>query len=516
MLSIWSQFYPNKALYFLGDIVPFFSKLPLGRFVKVHFVILTLIIILLSSVLIYYSNIISFPISVNVDFSSPITTSHFSSGMTLVDNTLNFPWGNNDLLAIKNVKSSIKKAIRYVDTPTMAWGVSDPWPDPSQPEPGDWSSLDDRLQLIKETGAIPVITLNEAPWWMKGQLQPDGTTRLLTQSEEWSDIAYSSRILDNEMDAWLHLVQRIAERYMVAPYNVRYFQVWNELKGYNNPITNAYDYTTSSGDRSGPNARHGYTYMYNQVYHRLMQVAASLGIPTNSIKIGGPYPVMDTWSSANQSNPSNIAKEYGIYDQRPLDVVRYWLQHKAGAGFITVDGSNTNKDSINIADPFAASEKFADVTKWVRSLNNTIYPGATTLPIWWAEWYVSPYIHTTDNNYNNAIKSFAMIELIKAGGAVPFLWGGIGEGTSSTGLWTATTARGGQPLPWYYSYKAFNHYFGSGTKIYKTTVFMPNSVEALASSTQVMLVNKTAHALIISVNREIVWLDPYQVEVVSL
>ncbi|MFL5628338.1 MAG: hypothetical protein ACJ788_22390 [Ktedonobacteraceae bacterium] len=303
---------------------------------------------------------------------------------------------------------------------------------------------------------------------------------------------------------------------MAAPYNVRYFQVWNELKGYYDPITNNYDYTTSAGDPSGPNGRHGYTYMYNRVYDRLMQVATSLGIPADSIKVGGPYVVMDTWSSKHQSNPSNITKAYGTYDQRPLDVVQYWLQHKAGAGFITVDGGNTNKDDVNISDPFTASENFADVTYWIRSLDNTLYPGAATLPIWWAEWYASPYINTADDNYNNAIKSYAMIKFLKAGGAAAFSWGGLGEGTSSTGLWTTTTAEGGQPLPWYYSLKAFKDYFAPGTRIYKTTVSAPRSIEVLASATRIMVVNKTARSITVNINDLIVSLNPYQVSVVNL
>jgi hypothetical protein len=455
-------------------------------------------------------------VSITVDPSSRIGTSQFLPGITYVDNTLNYPWGNNNLTAVNHVKSLLKNAIVYENTSIMAWGAIDPWPDPSQAEPSDWSDLDSRLQFIIDTGGIPVITLDEAPWWMKGQLQSDGTTRLIAQSEEWADVAYSSRVLDNKMDAWLHLVQRVAERYMVAPYNVRYFQVWNELKGYYNPMTNSYDYTTSAGEPDGPNAKHGYTYMYNQVYNRLMQVATSLGIPTGTIKVGGPYVVMDTWSSKDQSNPSKITKAYGTYDQRPLDVVQYWLQHKAGAGFITVDGSNTNKDNVNISDPFTASEKFADVTYWIRSLDNALYRGAATLPIWWAEWYASPHTNTTDENYNNAIKSYAMIKLLKAGGAVAFSWGGLGGETPSSGLWTTTTAGGGQPLPWYYSYKAFKDSFAPGTQIYKTTVSPPGSIEVLASATKIMLVNKTANSIIVSVNGAIVSLRPYQVSVVNL
>ena len=266
--------------------------------------------------------------TVTIDHSSPVGRSQFTPGITLVDTTLNYPWENNDLAAVNRVKSLIKNAIPFEATPIMAWGISDPWPNPSQSEPGDWNLLDSRLQQIIETGGTPVLTLNEAPWWMKGQLQPDGTTKLLTQAEEWTGVAYSSRVLDNKMGSWLHLIQRVAERYMVPPYNVRYFQVWNELKGYYDPRTNAYDYTTSPGDPGGPNAKHGYTYMYNQVYSRLCRLATSLGIPTESIKVGGPYVAMDSWSTPHQSNPSRITKAYGTYDQRPLDVVQYWLQNK--------------------------------------------------------------------------------------------------------------------------------------------------------------------------------------------
>lgn len=455
-------------------------------------------------------------IHVTIDLSSPLITSQFATGMTLVDNSLTYPYNNNDIAAISNVKSLISKGITYINTPIMAWGVDDPWPDPSQPEPTNWASLDARMRLIMQLGGTPVITLSEAPWWMKGQLQPDGSTRLITQSEEWADIAYSARILDNKMGAWLHLVQRVAERYMAPPYNVRYFQVWNELKGYYDPLTNAYDYNNSPGEPNGPNARHGYTYMYNQVYNTLMQVAASLNIQTSTIEVGGPYVVIDTWSSANESNPSDITKAYGNYDQRSLDVVLYWLQHKAGAGFITVDSSNGNKDNVNITDPFTASQKFADVTQWIRSLNSQVYPGAASLPIWWAEWYATPYTHVSDANYNNAIKAYAMIELIKAGGSVALSWGGLGDGPPNTGLWTNTTAGGGQPLSWYYSYKAFKDDFAANTGIFTTAVSAPNKVEALASDTKVMLVNKTATNLSVTVNCTTVMLTPYQVLVTNI
>src|SRR5258708_14099368 len=364
------------------------------QFKGLFLLVLVLLLLFLLSVVLnncYLTNSCRLSVSVTLDLSSPIGASQFSPGLTVVDTSLDYQNGTNDRLAVNHARSLLKQMARYVNTNIMAWGLDDPWPDPTQSEPTDWNSLDTRMGLILDTGAVPVITLTEAPWWMKGQLQSDGTTRSLTSDEEWSDIAYSSPLLDKKMYAWLHLVQRVAERYMVPPYNVRYFQVWNELKGYYNPKTNAYDYTTSPGDPSSSVAQHGYTDMYNQVYERLNQVASSLHISPSSIQVGGPYVPMDTWSSTLQSDASSMTKAYGTYDQRPLDVVHYWLQHKEAPGFMALDGSNRNNDNVNIADPFTAAEKFADMTNWIRSLNNSIYPGASKLPIWWAKSYASPY-----------------------------------------------------------------------------------------------------------------------------
>ncbi|HLG78779.1 MAG TPA: hypothetical protein VKX46_20375 [Ktedonobacteraceae bacterium] len=444
-------------------------------------------------------------------------TSQFASGITLSDNTLAYPWANNNLAAVNNVKGLIKNGIHYQNTPIMGWGLDDPWPDPNSAEPTAWSGLDARLRLAVDTGATPVLTLSEAPWWMKGQLQGDGSTTVLTQADEWGRIAYESRILDNKMDAWCHLVQRIAERYMVAPYNVRYFQVWNELKGYYDPRINNYNYTTNAGDPSGPNAKHGYTYMYNRVYETLMETASSLGIDRSTIKVGGPYVFMDTWSSSNQSNPSNVVKRYGVFDQRPFDVVQYWLQHKVGAGFVTIDGSIENRDTQKLlSDPFTVSEIFGDVVTWIRSLDDSLYPGAKTLPIWFAEWFASPHLDTSGEDYDNAVKTYAMIKFIKAGGATALSWNNVGDNWADKGLWTTTYAGGGQPRPWYTSYKALNDFFAAGTPILKTIVSDPARVEALATAHKVVLVNKTDASLTVAVNGNSVSLAPYQVSFIDV
>jgi hypothetical protein len=453
-----------------------------------------------------------------VDILSARSVSNFAPGISNVDTSLFYPWGDNNPQAIRRVKTLLKAGLSFINQPIMGWGADDPWPDPSQPEPSNWNTLDQKMQIALDTGNTPVITLCEAPWWMKGELQQDGSTKMLTRDDEFTAISTTSRILDNKMDDWLHLVRRVAERYMVAPYNVRYFQVWNELKGYYNPETNDWDMSVSPGDPDGNHAEHGYTYMYNEVYTLLKDVARELDIDPIDIQIGGPYTVMKTWSGvSNQSSPSNITRAYGNYDQRDLNALMYWLQHKVGAEFITIDGNNGNHDGTDISDPFTAAEKFADVVHWLRNLDHKTYPGGSTLPIWWAEWYATTGANqAATRKMATAVKTYAMIKLIKAGGAVALAWGGAGEGETGDdrGLWTPTDENGGgQALPWYTIYKTFNTDFGPGTMIYKT--HSPSSVEALVSSTKTMLVNKTGHSLTLNFQGNTIKLAPYQVQVID-
>ncbi len=447
-----------------------------------------------------------------------IATSKFSTGMTYSDASLD-AGASGDATAIYNADALIAGSMDLQNTHIMGWGMPDPWPDPSTPGPTDWTALDGRMQSIVAMGGTPVITLDEAPWWMKGQLQADGSTKLLTADDEWNGtLPYSSRILDDKMSSWLQLVQAVAERYMVAPYNVRDFQVWNELKGYYDPAQNDWDMDTSAGDPAQPVARHGYTYMYNQVYKVLMRTATALGIPDGSIMVGGPYIFLDHWEKPSQeSNPSKLVEPYGTIDQRDLDVVQYWLQHKIGAGFITLDSSTENRGTGRvIPDPFTASDIYADMVTWVRSLDNSKYPGAATLPIWFAEWYASPHMDNTSADYDDAVKAYAMIKFLEAGGSTALIWSTSGDNWADKGVWTSTQyVGGGQPEPWYYTLKAFKDDFAPGTKIVKSVVSAPTQLEVMASAQQVMLVNKTAQTLTVSINGKIESLNPYAVRIVN-
>ncbi|MEI6075257.1 MAG: hypothetical protein WCS94_06770 [Verrucomicrobiota bacterium] len=446
------------------------------------------------------------PPSVAIDRTTPAGTSQFYSSFSQVDNSLDYPWTGNNQTAVSNALKLTTQGIKFVANPIMAWGVSDPWPNPTVANPTNWYYLDLQMSNILKAGCTPILTLCEAPWWMKGQLQSDGSTHLIPDvNGEWAPYTYTnvitdfrglkytnytspdpygSRIIDGQMTNWLLLVQRVAERYMVPPWNVRYFQVWNELKGYYNPILNHWDYSNTVGTVNGYNSQHGYTYLYNQTYQRLTNVAGGLGIAPSTLKIGGPYVVMASGASASSmSNPSGLTGPWGVMDQRSLDVLSYWLTNNVGAGFVCVDGGSGSGTS-----PFYACLIFSAVNNWIRQ-----QPGGATLPIVWSEWYPDGG-GQADSNLDNAVSTYAAIQSITSGAMLTLLWGG----QYFSPLWSATSqSGGGQATPWYYTYRTLNQSFGNGINFYSASS-TPN-VAVLATLSNTLVVNLTTNTITVSI-----------------
>jgi hypothetical protein len=195
------------------------------------------------------------------------------------------------------------------------------------------------------------------------------------------------------------------------------------------------------------------------------------------------------------------------------------LQHKTGAGFIIFDASLEDRDTMKILNqnPFAAASLFADMVKWIRSLDPKLYPGSTTLPIDLSEWFSWTEVSGTSVYEDNALKAYTMMQFIEAGGGTALSWNNFGNGGSDYGLWTSPASYGGgQAYPWYSTYKSLMDDFGSGTTIYKTSVSDSSAVGAMASNSQLMLVNKTPNDVTVSVNGTTIPLSPYQVSITSI
>lgn len=288
----------------------------------------------------------------------------------------------------------------------MGWGALSPEPSPGEFE---FASLDERMELISSLGGQPVLTLCCAPDWMKG-----GNAG----STDWSRIEEAPD--PEHFDDFARLAQVAAERYP----QVRHFLVWNEMKGFFDEDRNEWDAA-------------GYTDLYNRVYEAVKEVRPDA-------LVGGPYVVFDSWSTASAtSHPSDVRGEWGVLDQRPLDVVDYWLENSVGADFITVDATTRTKDVGLTTTDFEAVGKLTAVTEWVRSRSD--------LPIWWAE----VYAETDDEEAwagdprRAAVMAEAMVAVANAGAAVALLWQPQEDSElNSAALLTDTaSADGGQDLP---------------------------------------------------------------------
>lgn len=474
-------------------------------------------------------------VMVTIGRSGPQGTSRYFSGFSQVDDSLDYPWTGNNGAAVTNARALTTAGIAFVNTPIMAWGPGDPWPTPGTtlaPTGANWQTLDNQITNVIRAGCVPMITLCEAPWWLKGYFVGTNTMLIPDINGEWASYTYTnaftdfrglpypagyvspdpygSRIIDSQMTNWLWLVHCVAERYMAAPYNVRYFQVWNELKGYYDPVSNSWDYDDSAGNTNGYNARHGYTCMYNQVYQALTNAAGALGIAASNLYVGGPYVVMQSGSAANiMSNPSAVTGPWGVLDQRALDVISYWLTNNVGAGFVCVDGGSDNTWGGEITDPFTGCDKFSAVNNWIRQ-----QPGGGVLPIVWSEWYNYDG-GDTNNNFENALASYSAMQQLESGAMLTLLWGAQSSADAEPPLWTSTSqSGGGQATPWYSSYKAFDQLFGHGTAFYSTSSPSTN-IAVLASQTNVMLINKTSNSIPVHIVNTNVILGSYDVMILA-
>lgn len=292
----------------------------------------------------------------------------------------------------------------------MGFGALNPEPSPGERE---WARLDERFSLIERTGGVAVLTLAVAPDWMKGG-QPGET--------DWSKVEVAP--LPEFFDDFARLAAAAVQRYP----QVTHVMVWNELKGFFHEELNNWD-------------KEGYTQLYNAVYDAVKAVRPQ-------ILVGGPYMSVVTYRDpAAGGFPSALEGSWGVIDQRPLDVIEYWLANARGADFLVVDGSTSTRDAGLVVSPVASTEFFAVVTGWLRA--------RTALPIWWSEFYVSAEHDALPASAESAATAIeAVAAMARSGVSTALLWQPQAqEGFPFPALWSATSdSDGGMPTalsePW--------------------------------------------------------------------
>lgn len=413
-------------------------------------------------------------------------------------------------------------------------------PKATQSSPYDWTSLDSRLASIDALTGDKVLTLCSAPGWMKeGAKNDDGTFQPGVDSDMRQNVkpAMNAAYAQMSVDALLH-AKAIGKSF-------KYVQVWNEFKGY-------YDATNPSLDIYKSWDVPAYTTFYNTIYDK---IRATPGL--EDVKIGGLYYQVTGSGSKTMFGYDGD----GTWD--PLDpaksgdreVIKYWLNNKHGADFMTIDrGLIDNADLNAWQDGQTAPDKYSPdkriqlassafdktfaAVKQVMDAN-----GAANLPLWMSEYYglqrfpnetATHHISQSERDHflgygtdkqEAALNALFYKSFVENGLDTALMWNG-GEGESHHGLYTdirdvndygdSTPGTGGYKTDHYDVYKNINEYFGAGRPIVSVTGGDKTKVDALASTRMAMLINKTGVTQSTNVNGRILSLAPYQVRMTTL
>ncbi len=347
----------------------------------------------------------------------------------------------------------------------MGFGALNPQP---RPQEFYWEDLDSRTNLMKQSGGTQIITLCCAPDWMKGG--PEGPTQESAWKEHLEDAPYPEHF-----DDFAKLSAAVAEKYP----DVKYFMVWNELKGF-------------WKDHSKPADFKGYTELYNKVYDAVKAVRPDA-------QIGGPYIGFDS----NKSGKSELRGPWGVVNQNVLDAFEYWFKNKKGADFVVVDGASLTDAHELLPDAFGALSKFSAVTTWLRAKTGD-------LPVWWSEWYFVPEDGTTwSQPMRLAVQAASMIEFAKSGAATALYWNPQAKDGSCQGcMWDPRT---GAALPAGQLVSDFATWFPAGAELEQVRSSNPK-VRVLAQPRRLVMVNTTGAQIAATVDGKEFTLRPYEIK----
>ncbi len=477
-------------------------------------------------------------------------TSIFKTGTVLTNTSLD-PYG--DSTAVSAGKTLLYNSTYTVSQPWMGFGVNSPSPtvcnadyssctpandvcgSSSTTPPGslyDWYCLDKRINnggVVNTSTEEVVLNINAVPGWMRNE--PDFHT------VPDNGVNYIGHVpTPDHYDDLANMVAAAVQHNS----NIKYITVWSEMRGFFNLSTN--DWNTAD-----------YIAMYNKIWDKIKNPVSAGGINRPDIKIGGPYPSVTSSTkggvlgdcrngSPGRSYDSTETYAYGAWgwsDKRDLQVIKDWLRLKHGADFIIFDERNHHDyadESPTLypecVDRFAQNDKFESTARWIRNLDNTTYPGATTLPIWMVEWYsrwntpddtiaIAQQTNQGTEAERAAVMTDGLMKIVKSGlYQRAFLWGPQGEANTNgwmhpLGLFTDTrVSGGGQQTPFYPAQKAINDYFSSGTPLYDVSN-TNTAIGVLASNQKLLLVNRSASSQTTVVDGKSLSFTAYEIKLID-
>ena len=288
----------------------------------------------------------------------------------------------------------------FEDVAIMGWGPGNP-----EVSPGiyKFTGIANQLSFVKATGGIPIITLCGAPDWMKGgQVGATDWTQLglPPQPQHFQDFA--------------NLSAAVAQAFP----DVKYFNVWSELRGFWSSTTHSWDAAS-------------YTTLYNDVYQAVKAVRPDAAV-------GGPYVSIHSEAGPAPVRIPTPSGPWGHLDAKSLAPVSFWITHNVGADFIAVDGRAFTQDAGLTTDPLTSTQKYAAMDQWLTS--------QTHLPIVWMESHLLPDTTGYSDQQQASIRVGALLQMASSGASLGMQWNPEQLAGWDEGLWTtAQILNGGQP-----------------------------------------------------------------------
>lgn len=404
-------------------------------------------------------------VTVTTDRTSPIGTSLLKLGITHTQSGIDHADAKPQ--AVARATPILTGSASYQNSHIIGWG-----PGNINPEPGvyQWGTLDARVEMMRQLDIPMVLTLCTAPGWMK------------VGGDTWN---MEERVRADRYDQFADLCLQVAKRYP----DVKTFQVWNELKGFWSLADNNWDVVE-------------YTRMYNKVYDKLKAYD-----PT--IKVGGLYLVVSGTGSNLTRDTGGVGRDFFTpLGNKDRQVIQYWLDNAHGADFICIDrGIKDGQDET----PYTRDElmrfttQHGNIVRQVREM--------TDLPVWYSEYYgtVDTYPQPIAAAYASIYKG-----IVEAGASAALLWNPNADGaTNPHELFTdVRNENGGKLTPHGKVYEWIAEYFEAGTPLFET-LSSSDTVEALASDTHTLLINKADYTRNVWLNGELLSLLRFEVRLLD-
>jgi hypothetical protein len=389
-------------------------------------------------------------------------------------------------------------------------------------------------------------------WWMKHTVGVGNVITDLTPADHDSP---NGRMKYSRMPDWLYMVRTAAK--IAMTYGVRWFSIWNELKGYLD--TGTADMSMNSGAPvGGIDQPMGYCYFYKKTSEEILLAQADLkalydstggaqgvNVLNSDIKIGGPYCTIrgrsTTAGAVSASNPYAsllYARPWGYMAQATYTPLETFLTNVAAQSlrfdFLSVDGADYNQgiatDGSAVPADWSAADDWDNGRRWYDwhsyfAATLTAH-GLGTKAVVWDEYYRYPVKEIyqagqTRDDHDAAITADFFRACLLGNVKWPFAWGpwpinfpGANASRVPELLSNATTSAGSQPTLYGGVAAMYKANFPPGTVIKVSNTSDDTKVLTLANTTDCVVINKTNGPLGVAVNGGTVHtMRPYEVAI---